>query len=225
MEKIDWIDEKIDQCRKKISEMEDLIASYESIKFEINEKQNKILALNNKKLLASELISMFPQVLSLKRDRDIAYMKIIVSVELLSIGFTLVSVARMLKVDHTTIIHRKRKYADLIHVKDKEFLQALNDFNMMVGRDYVKVDFERCIKFVEYIKEKYKNHSKLYFINIACFSIIKDELGSNKMIKKAIKRSDTYISNMKSLIYMLDSDKIYKSVKERIKKEFESFTI
>lgn len=175
--KIEWIDEQIKIRYDKIKGLEIQIQTYESVKKDIIAKRDQIIeAENNKKLMASDIVSMFPEVLCKNRHREIAFMKIIVSMELLNLGLTVVEVGNILDVDHSTIVHRRQKYNDLLHVKDKLFMHILNEYNQKAGREYIQTS-QKSIEFYKHWSKAYAKHPKFRYMQIALANIVITEIG------------------------------------------------
>lgn len=167
---------------------------------------------------------MFPEVLSKKRYRDIAYKKIIVSMELLNLGLTVVEVGNIMDVDHSTIVHRRQKYNDLMHVKDKLLLHLLNEFNQKVGREYIQTS-QKSIEFYKHWSKEYAKHPKFRYMQIALANVVITEIGVDSLIMSALGKSYSFVRSMKYEYDLLKDDHVFKKVDNKIKLEYEKFEI
>lgn len=223
--KIAWIDEQINLRQQKIKDLEIQIQTYESVKKDLISRNSQLIeAENNKKLMASDIVSMFPEVLSKKRYRDIAYKKIIVSMELLNLGLTVVEVGNIMDVDHSTIVHRRQKYNDLMHVKDKLLLHLLNEFNQKVGREYIQTS-QKSIEFYKHWSKAYAKHQKFRYMQIALANVVITEIGVDSLIMSALGKSYSFVRSMKYEYDLLKDDHVFKKVDNKIKLEYEKFEI
>ena len=153
---MDWIIKRIESCNRKIDMLQDMVKSYENLLGqEKAKKDEEAHRKTEKSLKVSELINLFPELFDRSRTQEINMIKMVVTVMILNLGFGVFETSKLLIVDHSTIINRRRVYYNLLDTKDTVILRAIKIVQDRING--IESDYPFYQEFVKFIRAKYKN--------------------------------------------------------------------
>lgn len=220
--KMKWIEKRIEFCNKKIKELQDRIKSYESILTKkVEMSKEKEANIEERSLMASEIIELFPELLNRSRTLEISIIKAVATMEILSLGIGVYDASIMLSCDHSTIISRRRTYYNLIGTKDPGILRGIEIVqNRMNG---IPSDYPFYEKFTKFIKNKYKDSKVPRYIDIALVSLLKEKIYFNDRICYFFGKSDDWIRAIMYSRKELNYNEQYLNIEKMINLDFENF--
>ena len=218
---MDWIIKRIEACKKKIAILQDIVKSYENILGKEKAKKDEEIHQGiQKKTKASELINLFPELFDRSRLQEINMIKMVVTVMILNLGFGVYETGKLLMVNHSTIINRRRVYYNLLDTKDIAMLRVIKIVQDRI--DGIESDYPFYREFVKFIKTKYKENKNPRYVEIALFSLLKEKIYFNDRIASFLCKSDAWIRSVAYEIKLLDCN-LYSRIEKDVNLDFEEF--
>ena len=219
---MDWIIKRIESCNRKIDMLQDMVKSYENLLGqEKAKKDEEAHRKTEKSLKVSELINLFPELFDRSRLQEINMIKMVVTVMILNLGFGVFETSKLLIVDHSTIINRRRVYYNLLDTKDTVILRAIKIVQDRING--IESDYPFYQEFVKFIKAKYKENKNPRYVEIALFCLLKEKIYFNNRIASFLCRSDAWIRSAENQIKILDCN-LYRRIKKDVNLDFEEFS-
>lgn len=218
---MDWIIKRIESCNKKIAILQDMVKSYENILGkEKAKKDEETHQKTQKSLKASELINLFPELFDRSRMQEVNMIKTVVTVMILNLGFGVYETGKLLMVDHSTIINRRRVYCNLLDTKDIAMLRVIKIVQDRI--DGIESDYPFYREFVKFIKTKYKENKNPRYVELALVCLLKEKIYFNDRIASFLCKSDAWIRSIAYEIKLLDCN-LYSRIKKDVNLDFEEF--
>ena len=218
---MDWIIKRIESCNRKIDMLQDMVKSYENLLGqEKAKKDEEAHRKTEKSLKVSELINLFPELFDRSRTQEINMIKMVVTVMILNLGFGVFETGKLLIVDHSTIINRRRVYYNLLDTKDTVILRAIKIVQDRING--IESDYPFYQEFVKFIKAKYKNSKNPRYIDIAIVTFLKQKIYFNERIGSFFGKSDAWIRTIVADQKEIESD-LYFRIEKDINLDFENF--
>ena len=145
----------------------------------------------------------------------------VVTVMILNLGFGVFETSKLLIVDHSTIINRRRVYYNLLDTKDTVILRAIKIVQDRING--IESDYPFYQEFVKFIKAKYKENKNPRYVEIALFCLLKEKIYFNNRIASFLCRSDAWIRSAENQIKILDCN-LYRRIKKDVNLDFEEFS-
>lgn len=218
---MDWIIKRIESCNKKIAILQDMVKSYENILGkEKAKKDEETHQKKQKSLKASELINLFPELFDRSRMQEVNTIKMVVTVMILNLGFGVYETGKLLMVDHSTIINRRRVYCNLLDTKDIAMLRVIKIVQDRI--DGIESDYPFYREFVKFIKTKYKENKNPRYVELALVCLLKEKIYFNDRIASFLCKSDAWIRSVAYEIKLLDCN-LYSQIGKDVNLDFEEF--
>lgn len=220
--KMKWIEKRIEFCNKKIKELQDRVKSYESLlSKKVERSKEKEAQIEQKALKACEIIELFPEFFERSRILEVSLIKTIATMEILSLGIGVYDASIMLSCDHSTIIHRRQTYYNLIETKDPGILRGIE---IVQGRiNGIPSDYPFYEKFSKFIKNKYTESKTPRYIDIALVCLLKDKIHFNDRIGSFFGKSNDWIRAIMYSRKELNYNEQYLNIEKMINLDFENF--
>lgn len=218
---MDWIIKRIESCNKKIAILQDMVKSYENILGkEKAKKDEEIHQKTQKSLKASDLINLFPELFDRSRMQEVNMIKMVVTVMILNLGFGVYGTGKLLMVNHSTIINRRRVYYNLLDTKDIAMLRVIKIVQDRIAG--IESDYPFYREFVKFIKTKYKENKNPRYVEIALISLLKEKIYFNDRIASFLCKNDAWIRSVAYEIKLLDCN-LYSRIEKDVNLDFEEF--
>lgn len=218
---MDWIIKRIESCNKKIAILQDMVKSYEGILTAKKAKKDEETHQETQKSLkVSELINLFPELFDRSRMQEVNIIKTVVTVMILNLGFGVYETGKLLMVDHSTIINRRRVYYNLIDTKDIAMLRVIQIVQDRI--DGIESDYPFYREFVKFIKTKYKENKNPRYVELALVCLLKEKIYFNDRIASFLCKSDAWIRSVAYEIKLLDCN-LYSRIEKDVNLDFEEF--
>ena len=144
----------------------------------------------------------------------------VATVMILNLGFGVFETSKLLIVDHSTIINRRRVYYNLLDTKDTVILRAIKIVQDRING--IESDYPFYQEFVKFIKAKYKNSKNPRYIDIAIVTFLKQKIYFNERIGSFFGKSDAWIRTIVADQKEIESD-LYFRIEKDINLDFENF--